>query len=74
MSDLSSRRGRVLGSEPVGLSGRTIVKAEVPAIEIIRYAVDLRSISHGTGSFGRTYVRHEPMPSHVAAKIESVDT
>jgi elongation factor G len=73
MSDLSSRRGRVLGSEPVGLSGRTLVKAEVPAIEIIRYAVDLRSISHGTGSFGRSYTRHEPMPGHVAARIQSVD-
>ncbi len=72
MSDLSSRRGRVLGSEPVGLTGRTQVRAEVPAIEIVRYAVDLRSISHGTGSFGRTYVRHEPMPGHVAAKIQHV--
>jgi elongation factor G len=69
MGDLSTRRGRVLGSEPVGSSGRTQVKAEVPAIEIVRYAVDLRSISHGTGSFSRTYVRHEAMPSHVAAKI-----
>jgi elongation factor G len=68
MSDLSSRRGRVLGSEPVG-TGRTLVKAEVPEIEITRYAIDLRSISHGTGTFSRTYVRHEPMPSHLAAKL-----
>jgi elongation factor G len=68
MSDLSSRRGRVLGSEPVG-TGRTLVKAEVPEIEITRYAIDLRSISHGTGTFSRTYVRHEPMPTHLAAKL-----
>ena len=71
MGDFSTRRGRVLGSEPVGDSGRTMVKAEVPAIEICRYAIDLRSLSHGTGTFSRTYVRHEPMPSHVAEKVRA---
>ena len=70
MSDLSSRRGRVLGSEPVG-TGRTLVRAEVPEIEITRYAIDLRSFSHGTGTFSRTYVRHEPMPAHLAAKVQA---
>jgi elongation factor G len=69
MSDLSSRRGRVLGTEPVG-TGRTMIKAEVPQTEISRYAIDLRSISHGTGTFSRSYVRHEPMPSHLAAKVK----
>ena len=53
MSDLSSRRGRVLGTEPVGV-GRTLVKAEIPELEITRYAIDLRSVSHGTGSFTRS--------------------
>jgi elongation factor G len=70
MGDLSTRRGRVTGTEPVG-TGRTMVKAEVPQVEITRYAVDLRSLSHGTGTFSRAYIRHEPMPSHVAAKIRS---
>ena len=68
MSDLSGRRGRVIGTEPVG-AGRTLVKAEVPEIEITRYAIDLRSLSHGTGSFTRSYLRHEPMPPHLAAKV-----
>jgi elongation factor G len=68
MSDLSSRRGRVLGTEPVGV-GRTLVKAEIPELEITRYAIDLRSISQGTGSFTRQYARHEPLPSHLAAKV-----
>jgi elongation factor G len=68
MSDFPSRRGRVIGTEPVG-SGRTLVKAEVPELEITRYAIDLRSLSHGTGSFSRTYLRHEPLPSHVAEKL-----
>ena len=68
MSDLSGRRGRVLGTEPVG-AGRTLVRAEVPQLEITRYAIDLRSLSHGTGTFTRDYVRHEPMPSAIAAKV-----
>ncbi len=68
MSDLSSRRGRVLGTEPVGV-GRTLVKAEIPELEIVRYAVDLRSVSHGAGSFTRSYLRHEPLPAHLAAKV-----
>ena len=70
MSDLSSRRGRVLGTEPVP-GGRTLVKAEIPELEITRYAIDLRSMSHGTGSFTRSYLRYEPLPSHLADKVVS---
>ena len=68
MSDLSGRRGRVVGTDQSG-PGRTLVKAEIPEMEIGRYAVDLRSLSHGTGRFSRAYARHEPMPAHVAAKV-----
>jgi elongation factor G len=68
MSDLSSRRGRVLGTEPIA-RGRTLVRAEIPELEITRYAIDLRSLSHGTGSFSRAYLRHEPLPSHLAGKV-----
>ncbi|MER7624103.1 elongation factor G-like protein EF-G2 [Streptomyces sp. NPDC126503] len=68
MSDLSGRRGRVVGTEQAG-PGRTVVRAEVPEIEIGRYAIDLRSLSHGTGRFDRAYARHEPMPSQLAEKV-----
>ncbi|MEU3280800.1 elongation factor G-like protein EF-G2 [Streptomyces antibioticus] len=68
MSDLSGRRGRVLGTEQTP-GGRTLVRAEVPEIEIGRYAVDLRSLSHGTARFRRAYARHEPMPPQVAEKV-----
>jgi elongation factor G len=73
MGDLSSRRGHVVGTEPVGGGssdgGRTLVRAEVPQLEIVRYAIDLRSMSHGTGTFTRTYARHDPMPPQVATKV-----
>lgn len=68
LGDLSSRRGRVLGTEPHG-TGRTRIRAEVPELELSRYAIDLRSLSHGTGDFSRTYARHEPMPSQLAASM-----
>jgi len=68
MSDLSGRRGRVLGTEQT-TGNRTLVRAEVPEIEIGRYAVDLRSLSHGTARFNRAYARHEPMPPQIAERI-----
>ncbi|MER5472348.1 elongation factor G-like protein EF-G2 [Streptomyces sp. NPDC002935] len=68
MSDLSGRRGRVVGTEQAG-GGRTLVRAEVPEIEIGRYAVDLRSVSHGTARFDRRYARHEPMPQQIADRL-----
>ncbi|XVQ82836.1 elongation factor G-like protein EF-G2 [Microbispora siamensis] len=68
MSDLSSRRGRVLGTEPVG-TGRTLVRAEVPQLEVTRYAIDLRSLSHGAGTFSRSFLRYEPLPAHLADKV-----
>ncbi|MET9512342.1 elongation factor G-like protein EF-G2 [Streptomyces flavidovirens] len=68
MSDLSGRRGRVVGTEQSG-HGRTLVRAEVPEIELGRYALDLRSVSHGTGRFSRSYARHEPMPPQLSGKI-----
>jgi len=67
MGDLSGRRARVLGSESAP-GGRTIVHAEAPATELLRYATDLRSMSHGTGSFSRTFARYDPVPAHVAAR------
>jgi elongation factor G len=68
MSDLSGRRGRVLGSEPLG-GDRTLVRAEVPEVEISRYAVDLRASSHGAASFTRSFARYEPVPENVAERV-----
>jgi elongation factor G len=68
MGDLSSRRGRVTGTTAAG-NGRTEISAEVPEIELTRYATDLRSLASGTGVFTRKYVRHAPMPQHQVEKV-----
>ncbi len=72
MGDLSGRRGRVLGTETVG-NDRTLVKSEVPQVELTRYAIDLRSLSHGAASFSRSFARYEPMPESAAARVKSAD-
>ena len=70
MGDLSSRRGRVLGTETAGHE-RTVVRAEVPQVELTRYAIDLRSLAHGAASFTRSFVRYEPMPESAAARVKT---
>jgi elongation factor G len=49
--------------------GRTQITADVPELELTRYAVEVRSLSHGTATFTRSYLGHEPMPPQVAKKI-----
>jgi elongation factor G len=72
MSDLSSRRARVLGTDKVG-EDRTVVKAEVPQTELVRYSIDLRSSTHGSGMFTRSFAHYEPMPEDVARTITPRD-
>jgi elongation factor G len=67
MGDLSSRRGRPLGTESVG--GMTEVKAEVPMAEILTYAPDLRSLTGGQGEYTMEFLRYEEVPSHLAQKV-----
>jgi elongation factor G len=67
MGDLSSRRGRPLGTEAVG--GMTEVKAEVPMAEMLAYAPDLRSITGGQGEFTMEFERYEEIPAHLAQKV-----
>lgn len=66
LGDLSARRARVLGTDRAD-DGLTRVRAEVPQVELTRYAIDLRSLSHGAGSFTRHFARYEPMPESAAA-------
>ncbi len=68
MGDLNKRRGRVMGMDPDGHGGQTIV-AEVPMAEMGRYAIDLRSMTQGRGSFTFHFVRYEDAPQPVQEKV-----
>jgi elongation factor G len=67
MGDLSSRRGRPLGTEAV--AGMTEVKAEVPMAEVLTYAPDLRSLTGGQGEYTLEFLRYEELPAHLAGKV-----
>ncbi|SDL04494.1 elongation factor G [Maridesulfovibrio ferrireducens] len=69
IGDLSSRRGKVLGSGST--SGVTEVKAHVPMSEILQYAPDLRSMTGGQGTFTMELSHYEECPSQIAEKIIS---
>jgi elongation factor G len=71
MGDLSGRRGRVQGTEPdPDHPDKTLVRAEVPARELLRYAIELRAMTSGSGTFTRTFVRYDPMPNHLADEVK----
>jgi elongation factor G len=65
--DLNSRRGRLLGMEPMG--GMTTVKAEVPMAELLTYAQSLTSMTGGRGDYNVHFLRYEDVPSHVSQKV-----
>jgi elongation factor G len=71
LADLRGRRGQVHGTETSDLPGYAIIHAEVPAHELSRYPIDLRSVSHGTGTFKRSFVRYDYMPAALAREVIS---
>jgi elongation factor G len=68
IGDLNSKRARISGMESQG-DGTTIVKAQVPQGEVLRYASDLRSLTGGRGTFMTTFSHYEPVPGHVTDKL-----
>ena len=68
IGDLNKRRGRVMGMNP-DHDGNQIVEAEVPMGEMTTYAIDLRSMSQGRGSYSLKFVRYEEVPQINQAKI-----
>ena len=69
LGDLSARRGHVLGTEQADES-HNVINAEVPQVALTRYAIDLRSLTHGAATFTRMFARYEPMPESAAAKVQ----
>ncbi|HUV06330.1 MAG TPA: elongation factor G [Spirochaetia bacterium] len=68
LSDLSSRRGRVLGQEPIG-GGIQLIKALVPQAELLRYSIDLKSITSGTASFEMSFDHYSPITGRIAEDV-----
>jgi elongation factor G len=67
LSDLSSKRGRVLGQEEIG--NLQLVKALVPQSELLNYAIDLKSMTSGTGSFEMGFDHYEPLNGKLADEV-----
>jgi elongation factor G len=68
MSDINTKRGRVLGMATVG-DGMQQITANVPQAEMLRYATDLRSITQGRGSFKMEFYQYEEVPANVQQEI-----
>jgi len=68
MGDLNSRRGRVQGTEVAAL-GEQMITAQVPTSEILRYAIDLRSITGGRGRFSARHDHYDVLPAHLVDKV-----
>ncbi|MDR2480484.1 MAG: elongation factor G [Treponema sp.] len=67
MSDLSSKRGKILGQDSAG--GIAEIHAEVPQAELLRYSIDLRSITSGTGSFSVAFAHYAPISGRIADDV-----
>ncbi len=68
MSDINTKRGRVLGMESLG-NGQQHITATVPQAEMLHYATDLRSITQGRGSFSMEFSQYEEVPANIQQEI-----
>ena len=69
IGDISRRRGRVEGQEPLGNTGNVIVRALVPLANMFGYATDLRSNTQGRGTFSMEFHNYEQVPANVEKEI-----
>ncbi len=67
MSDVNGRRGKIMGTEPD--DGYQLVRVTVPESEMLRFALDLRSITQGRGSYTKKFSHYDEMPAHLAKAI-----
>lgn len=69
IGDLSSRRGRVEGMEPIAGTGIQKIRSMVPLAEMFGYATDIRSKTQGRGTFSMEFAHYEPMPNNIAETL-----
>ncbi|MEB3246212.1 MAG: elongation factor G [Vampirovibrionales bacterium] len=69
IGDLSSRRGRVEGMEPIEGTGIQKLRSIVPLSEMFGYATDIRSKTQGRGTFSMEFAHYEPLPSNLAQEM-----
>jgi elongation factor G len=70
MGDLNSKRGRIHSSGAVG-QGEFEIVAYVPTSEVLRYVIDLRSITGGRGRFTIEHSHYDPVPAHLVDKLRT---
>lgn len=68
LSDLSGKRGKVLGQNPIG-GGILEIKAQVPQAELMRYAIDLKALTASTGSFELEFDHYSPISGRIAEDV-----
>ena len=68
MGDINKRRGKILGVEPDD-KGKQVIYAQAPQSETFKYAIDLRSMTQGRGSFEMELDKYEEVPEYIAKKI-----
>ena len=67
IGDLNTKRGRVLGMSPG--DGGNVITAQAPYAELLHYAIDLRSITQGRGSFSMEFSYYDEVPAHIAQRV-----
>lgn len=71
MTDLSGRRGQMLGTDSV--DRQAVIKALVPQLEMSRYAIDLRGLAQGSGTFTREFHGYEILPANLVEQFSKKD-
>jgi len=69
MGDLPKRRGKIMGMNEAEKKGYTIIEAEVPSAEMLAYAIQLRALTQGRGSYTFEFTRYDEAPAEVSAKV-----
>jgi elongation factor G len=67
IGDLNTKRARLLGMSPE--AGNNVIEAQAPLAELLRYVIDLKSITQGRGGYAMEFSHYEEIPSHIAQKI-----